>query len=461
MTWSGAWTAAGIAARVRDGGLTAAQAVAEALRRIEERDRGIGAFVAVRGERARADAAAVDARSDRGDLPLAGVPIAVKDNVAVAGEPMRMGSTATPDRPSTADHPVVARLRAAGAVVVGLTAVPELCVWASTDTPRAITRNPWDPRRTPGGSSGGSAAAVAAGMVPVAHGADGMGSIRIPAAVCGLVGVKPGRGVVPADLGPHAWFGMAENGPFATTVEDAGLVLSVLAGREDLTGGPVQGAVRIAVAAGSPLAFLPTDVELVRGAERAGAELAQLGHTVTPIRLPYPVVAPLARWFAGAADDVHGLDPGLLQPRTRRHAAAGRAFRRAGLLRPAQVTRFRARMLRLLEDVDVVLTPAVAQVPPRARLRSRQGWATNLLVDTRFAPYSAEWNLLGWPAASVPVGVHPAAGTPLAVQLAARPGGEGLILAIAAELERQLPWARVAPAFAPRLSDAGLSDPAK
>ena len=129
---------------------------------------------------------------------------------------------------------MVRRLRGAGAVVVGITRVPELCVYGTTDSTYGITHNPWDLDRSPGGSSGGSAAAVASGTVPVAHGNDGMGSIRIPSACCGLVGIKPGLGVVPADLGDGSWFGMAENGPLATTVDDAALMLSVLASRPEL-----------------------------------------------------------------------------------------------------------------------------------------------------------------------------------------------------------------------------------
>src|SRR6478609_4230112 len=190
-----------IAAAVRAGDLTARAATQAALARIAERDAAIGAFQVVRSDAALREADAVDQRTDRFSLPLAGVPIAVKDNVAVSGEPMRIGSAGTDETPSEFDHEIVRRLRRAGAVVVGLTRVPELCVFGATDSVFGITRNPWNLERTPGGSSGGSAAAVAAGMVPVGHANDGMGSIRIPAACCGLVGLKPGSGVVPAGIG--------------------------------------------------------------------------------------------------------------------------------------------------------------------------------------------------------------------------------------------------------------------
>jgi len=153
------------------------------------------------------------------------------DVISAQGEITTYGSAAVSSgTAATSDHPVVARLRAAGAIVVGITRVPELCLFAFTDGPDAVTRNPWDPARTSGGSSGGSATAVAAGMVPIAHGADGLGSLRIPAACCGLVTLKPGLGTVPAGLGVGDWYGMAENGILATTVQDLALGHSVLAG---------------------------------------------------------------------------------------------------------------------------------------------------------------------------------------------------------------------------------------
>ena len=148
----------------------------------------------------------------------------------MTGEPMGCGSAAFPRVPQGHDHPVVARLRAAGAVVVGLTNLPELAIYPFTDSVYGIARNPWDRRRTPGGSSGGAAAAVAAAMVPLAHGTDGLGSVRIPAAACGLFGIKPGTGVVPGDLGESGWYGLSESGPLTATVADAALMLGVMAG---------------------------------------------------------------------------------------------------------------------------------------------------------------------------------------------------------------------------------------
>ncbi|MGH8860356.1 MAG: GatB/YqeY domain-containing protein, partial [Jatrophihabitantaceae bacterium] len=223
-----------IAAAVRAGSTTARAETEAALARIAERDPSIGAFQVVRTEAALREADAVDQRPDRFSLPLAGVPIPVKDNVPVSGEPMRIGSAGSDPAPQEFDHEVVRRLRRAGAIVVGLTRVPELCVFGATDSTFGVSRNPWDRGRTPGGSSGGAAAAVASGMVVAAHGNDGLGSIRIPAACCGLVGIKAGFGVVPSGLGDGSWFGMAENGPLATTVADCALLLSVLGGRPEL-----------------------------------------------------------------------------------------------------------------------------------------------------------------------------------------------------------------------------------
>jgi amidase len=274
-------TAVETVAAVRAGTTTARAATEAALARIAAVEGLLGAFQVVRGEKALAEADALDGRRDLAELPLAGLPVAVKDNLPVAGEPMRDGSAGSDPAPQEHDHEVVRRLRAAGAVVVGTTRVPELCVFGATDSVFGVTRNPWDPSRTSGGSSGGSAAAVAGGTVAVASGNDGMGSIRIPAACCGLFGIKPGHGVVPADLGNGSWFGMAENGPLATTVADAALVLSVLAGRPELADvGQPATPLRIAVSTRSPVVGTRVDPAYVDAALRTGDALSGAGHTV-------------------------------------------------------------------------------------------------------------------------------------------------------------------------------------
>jgi amidase len=223
--------------------------------------------------------AAVDARPDRPGLALAGVPVAVKDNIAVTGEPMRVGSRASPAGPQACDHPVVARLRAAGAVVVGVTRMPELALWPFTDGAFGMARNPWDVSRTCGGSSGGSAAAVAAALVPLAHGNDALGSIRGPAAACGLVGVKPGFGLVPAGPGADVWCSMGENGPIATTVADAALGLSVMADDPALAR-----AVQLSSKAGSEplLLALAGQIQALRPWARHAPSPAASGHPAQP-----------------------------------------------------------------------------------------------------------------------------------------------------------------------------------
>ena len=445
MAWTGDFTATAISAAVQAGTSTATEAVTEALDRIADRDPALRAFVVVRRHAALAEAAALDDRPDRAELPLAGVPVAIKDNVAVTGEALRNGSRATSAEPVAGDHPVVARLRAAGAIVVGITAVPELCIWGSTDSPAAITRNPWNTDRVPGGSSGGSAAAVASGMVPIAHGADGMGSIRVPAASCGVFGIKPGHGVVPAELGPNSWFGVAENGPLATTVEDAALMLSVLADRPELSEIAPRRDLRIAVAVGSPVAFWRTDPHWVRTTQDIAGVLGELGHTTADCRLYYPVIAPIARWLAGPAIDAQGLDRRLLQRRTRTHIAIGRLALRGKLVDENRLARAEARVRNLLDGFDAVITPTLAHPPPRATTRSTKSWPVNTYTDMHFAPYSAQWNVFRWPAASVPAGRHPHSGTPMAVQIAARPGQESLVLSIAAQIQQHRPWPRVSP----------------
>jgi amidase len=450
-------TAVELAAAVTSGATSAVAAVTEALHRIETRDGEVDAFQVVRRDAALAEAAAVDERIAAGAaLPLAGVPVAIKDNVPVAGEPMRVGSAATDPAPQARDHAVVHRLREAGAVVVGITRVPELCVFGATDSVFGITRNPWAPERTPGGSSGGSAAAVAAGMVVLAHGNDGMGSIRIPAACTGLVGIKPGLGVVPCGLGETDWYGMSENGPLATTVADTALGLAVLAGDPGLArvldsreGAPL----RIAVSTRPPVPGVPVDREHVRGLFASAGALLRAGHEVSRHDPTYPTgaaAAGLLRWFAGTAGDAARLDPELLEPRVRTHAAIGRAVVEADLLDERPREDWRERAGELLTTYDVLMTPVLAQPPIAARAWGETSWPVTMLANVRYAPFAAPWNVAGFPAMAVPAGVHPRTGTPLSVQLVARPGREALLLSVAATLESVRPWSRLAPAYADR-----------
>ena len=335
---------------------------------------------------------------------------------------------------------------------MGLTRVPELCVFGATDSVFGISRNPWNRQRTPGGSSGGSAAAVASGFVPIAHGNDGMGSIRIPAANCGLFGLKPGSGLVPQEIGVDAWFGMSENGPLTTTVADAALMLSVMSARPDLaTIVELARSLRIAVATNEPSALVTTDSEFRRGAAETADALRSLGHTVTEVTFPYPVnpLPLLARWFAGTETDAALLDRGMLEPRVRTHARMGRVARRLGWLSPRPVERIRAQVTAFMADYDVLLTPTLAQPGLEAVRWGERSWYANLMANIRYAPYPSLFNLLGWPAASVPAGWHATADVPLAVQLVVAPrpngAGESAILGLASQLERVRPWPRTAP----------------
>jgi amidase len=439
------------AAAVRDGRTTAVEAVTESLARIEARDPAVHAFQVVRHDKALAEAAAFDGDPSHLSLPLAGVPIAIKDNVPVAGEPMRVGSAATSDEPQAADHPVVARIRAAGAIVVGLTAVPELCVFGATDSVYGITRNPWSPSRTPGGSSGGSAAAVAAGMVPIAHGNDGMGSVRIPAGCCGLVGIKPGTGLVPVELGATDWYGLSENGALGTTVADVALLLSVMAAEPALADvSEPDRPLRFAASITSPVQGVVVDREHARAAYATAGLLMREGHTAERVTLPSPqtaAIAGLARWFAGAAADADLLDETKLEPRIRQHAALGRKVRTSPLFKEEWREGWKQTAAAFFAEHDVLITPTLATPPIEAKAWGQGSWKASMQANIRYAPFAAPWNIAGFPAIAVPAGVHPTAGTPLSVQLVAAPGGEALLLGVAALLERLRPWRRIAPGY--------------
>jgi amidase len=447
-------TAVELSARVRSGATSAVEATRAALDRIDAHDARLGAFQLVRAEKALAEAAAIDARKDRATLPLAGVPVAIKDNIPVTGEPMRDGSAATSAEPQASDHPVVARLREAGAVIIGITRAPELCVFGTTDSVFGTTRNPWNLERTSGGSSGGAAAAVAAGLVSIAHGNDGMGSIRGPAGNCGIVGLKPGSGVVPSDIGADSWGGMSENGPLATTVQDAALLLSVMAGRPSLAA-PTEPAapLRIALAPGRPSVLVSVDKEWARATHETANLLRAEGHVVTEVTFPYDAnpLPLLFRWFAGTHSDTEGLDTAKLDRRVRTHARLGAWVKRRGMLRTEPVEKSRATAEAFFADYDILLTPTLAQPGPKAIQWHRKSWFANIWSNIRYAPYQATWNLLGWPAASVPAGWHEKARVPLGVQLVAPPlpdaAGEARILGLALQLERLRPWARVATEF--------------
>jgi amidase len=447
--WIGA-TAKQIARAVRRGDAHATQVVADHLDHIRATDHILNAFRVVRAAEAAAEAEKVDDLDDLAGATLAGVPVAVKENTPVAGLPTWNGSAAARTAVAEADHEVVRRLRGAGAVVIGVTRMPELGLWGTTDDDTAITRNPWRTDRTPGGSSGGAAAAVAAGLVPIAHANDALGSIRIPAACCGLVGLKPGRGVVPAQLGADDWFGLVEHGVLATTVADAAVGFAVLAGETPakLT---EPSRLKVAISLRSPVTGVRPDAPNREAVATAARLLVAAGHDTVSADPVYPASFQMrgtALWFAGAYRnaDAAGIDRAALQPRSRRHVALGERAWRRGLVREADRAHWRERVAAFLQPYDLMVTPALATAPPMARPWSGRAWSANVLANIRYAPYAAPWNVAGIPALTVPVGVRPD-GLPLAVQLVGPPGSERLLLAVAGQFELAAPWRRHAPGW--------------
>jgi amidase len=287
-------------------------------------------------------------------------------------------------------------------------------------------------------------------MVPVAHAADGMGSIRIPAACTGLVGIKPGPGVVPSDLGSTNWYELAENGPLATTVADTALLLSVMADDPAYSVIAELPALRIAVSTKPPVQGVRADLEHVRALFGAAAALMREGHEVEREDPRYPNAAAMAgfsRWFAGAWSDAQDLDLSLLEPRTRRHIALGKQVLDRALMTDGPRDQWREIAGDLLTRYDVLMSPVLAAPPIEAKRWSDTSWQTTMAAVVPWAPYAAAWNVAAFPAMTVPVGVHPTAGTPIGVQLVAAPGKERLLLSVAARLEQLRPWQRTAPGF--------------
>jgi amidase len=419
-------------ALLTDGTVTSADLLALSLRRIRALDPQLGAFRTLFAT-AHDEAAAADARIARGEVgPLLGVPVAVKDTLEIIGHAGTLG-TGSPEPMATADAEIARRLRAAGAVLVGSTTLPELALWPFTETVTyGATRNPWNLDRTPGGSSGGSAAAVAAGLVAAAHGSDGGGSIRIPAACCGLVGLKPTRGFV--SMAPHAdhWHGLSVAGCLTRSVEDTVAMLSVLQDTPLVLSDP--GPLRIAWSVKTPL---PSPVDpLVRAAlDDVVRRLGALGHTTVQADPSYTGVQEsfLVRYATGVADDLDGLvDPSVTEPRTRLVAALGRRLRGKPLARALRLGEQAAsRLATLPGGADLLLTPSLATPP--LRVGALTGLKT-LALAGRGVPYTPTWNVTGQPALSVPAGMTPD-GLPLAVQLIGPPGSEQLLLSVAVQLQ--------------------------
>jgi len=452
---------AGAAAQARmlaDGELTAPELLEIYLERIARLDSQLRCYRVVLSDSARDEAAAAQDRLDAGErLPLLGVPIAIKDDVDVAGEVTTYGSGG--HRPAvSSDAEVVRRLRAAGAVIIGKTNVPELMMFPYTESLTfGATRNPWNLKRTPGGSSGGSAAAVAAGLAPLALGSDGGGSIRIPATWCGLFGIKPQRDRVSLEPHDNAWYGLSVNGPLARSVVDAALFLdatSTVPGPEGefvAAAARDPGRLRIALSTKSPT---PLPVRLGReelaAVHQAGALLRELGHEVITRDPDYPPSAILTdylpRFLRGISDEADAqAHPERLEARTRNLARAGALFsdRRMTALRGADAAVI-ARIQSIFDDVDVVVTPGNAAGPSRIGAYQRHGAVWTLLAVAQRVPYQQVWNLTGQPAAAVPWDLD-GDGLPIAVQLVGRPYDEATLLSLSAQIETARPWAHRRP----------------
>lgn len=437
------------------------------LERIERLDPSLNAFRVVMAEPALAEADRADSRRGSGEeLPLLGVPIAIKDGVDVRGEITTHG-TACFDRPEPEDADMVRRLRDAGAVILGKTKLPELAIHGFTESKTwGATRNPWSGDRTPGGSSGGSAAAVAAGLIGAASGSDGAGSIRIPATNCGLFGLKPQRGRISlspdvyVDRGLH-WHGLSVNGCLTRTVLDTALYLEVTAGasREDPAPPPAPPRpyteaartsperLRIAWSDQAPRLIAPP-VKLadpsVRALEEMAGLLGSLGHAVARRDPDFGWVGNQvsALYLKGIREDVRRTpNPDRLEARTRGIGRLGAAYSGPLTARARRLTAgYAERVNRLFDDHDVFMT-LVSRVPPVAVGHwDGKGAVRTVVGMSRVYPYNVVWNYLGNPAASIPAGFTPD-GLPLSVQLVAPPNREDLLISLAAQLEAERRWA--------------------
>jgi amidase len=451
---------------VRSRDVSARELVETSLARIEELNPVLNAFVDVDAERA---LAAADEVSPGDGRPFAGVPIAIKNNRAVKGMRLTHGCSTLADYVSDYDHNVTRRLRDAGFVIVGTTTLPEFGILPVTEARLfGPTRNPWDLGRTPGGSSGGAAAAVTAGMVPVAHGNDGGGSIRIPAACCGLVGLKPSRGrISPAPVLGDSMLSI--DGVLTRTVADTAAILDVLAGYEpgDATWAPpagepfalsftrTPGRLRIAATTVPPVPEAVADPLSAQAVSDAAEILRSLGHEVQEIEPPWESdelrelfgvvfsnhVALSIAFCATVAgrelvpEDVEPMSWAIFSMVQKLNALQGMQ----AAVRLQAVSR---RLLVALAPYDAVLTPVLAERP--LALGTLDTAASDPMStftrSGRFTPFTPVFNASGQPGISLPL-FHGQDGLPLGVQIVGRPAGEGPLLALAAQLEEARPWA--------------------
>jgi len=448
-----------LARRTTEKEVSAVEVVEACLDRIAERDPALNAFSVVLSEQARAEAAERDRTLAAGETPgpLHAVPIAIKEEIDVAGCVTTFGGRAN-TTPVDTDGEVVRRLRAAGAVVIGKTRMPEFGQWPFTESvDGGYTRNPWKPGHTPGGSSGGTAVAVAAGMVPVGIGGDGGGSIRIPSACCGLFGLKPQRGRVTTAPMEHLWWSLGTVGPLTRSVLDSAIVYDVIRGNTatDMFRAP-EPATSFAEAARaeparlrtgwstrSPIKGLRPDKAHVEAVHATAQLLTDLGHDVVEVNPRYPdaTLAFVPQFFAGVrteSDAVEHYD--RLEKRTRETYRLG-SWVRPGVVRWALRAgeKVGAKANRVFEDVDVLLTPTIAHRPRKVGVLDKGGTVRAAVMAQPMIAYAALWNITGNPAASVPAGID-ADGLPLAVQLVGRLNDETTLLSLSAQIEAARPW---------------------
>ncbi len=464
-----------LADMVRAGEVSARELVQISLERIEELNPALNAFAQVDAERALATADAIGPGDER---PFAGVPVAIKNNRPAEGLRLTYGCKLMAENQCQYDHNVTRRLKAAGFVVVGTTTLPEYGILPVTEA-RIFgpTRNPWDLGRTPGGSSGGAAAAVASGMLPVAHGNDGGGSIRIPAACCGLVGLKPSRGriSVAPELGDSS---LGIDGMLTHTVGDTAAILDVLAGYEpgDATWAPPPaepfarlaehepGGLRIAATTLPPIADANVDPTCARAVADASELLRSLGHTVEEVEPPWQVDGlseifgvvfsnhiALSIAYSGAvagreptAEDMEPMSWAIFSMIKQLGAVDG-------LGAVVRLQAFARRLVAFLEPYDALLTPALAERPlPIGTLDTAAPDPMSTFTRSGlFTPFTPVFNASGQPAISLPL-FEGEDGLPLGVQIVGRPAGEGALLALAAQVEQALAWAGRRPVIAGR-----------
>lgn len=433
-------TALELAEQLRKREVSSVELVRKTLDEIRTHDRELGAFVEVAARRALMQARRADALRARGSrAPFLGVPTAIKDHEPVRGLGTRIGSRAFRWLVSPIDGYVARACRRAGFVIIGKTSCSELTILPFVHSAlHAPTRNPHDRTRYSGGSSGGAATAVAAGMLPIAPGSDGGGSIRIPAAFCGLIGFKTGRGVVPNPYGMLDIVDISSIGPLARTVRDAAAMTDALVQHPDgsfvrAVDTAVASPLRVKVLVQAPLTNVDVAAEHAAAAVAVGRRLEQLGHTVSdagPLAKDLDEVLPIMARMVARIPLLPGMVR-LLEPATLWLRERGRGITRSDVL--ALADRLTREILTWFGDADIVVTPTVAQPPPRVGAFDGLDGERVFRSAAGLGAFTAPFNITGQPAITIPWGTT-ASGLPIGVQLVGRLGSDKLLIALAARL---------------------------